>query len=151
METTFHNNEYLIVDQLTYHFDTPERGDVIIFRYPKDISKFFIKRVIGIPGDTINIDGSVVTLSNEAHPEGVVLPEPYVHKMEQGVFLEETLGDGEYYVMGDNRDASSDSRMWGILQEDKIVGRALVRLFPVNEMDLFPGWNDINQTLADAE
>lgn len=140
METTFSTGEYLIVDQLTYHFEEPERGDVIIFRYPKDPSKFFIKRIIGIPGDTISIAGREVTITNAEHPDGIVLEEEsYVHDMKPGATLEETLGAGEYFVMGDNRDASSDSRAWGVLTRDNIVGRAFLRLFPLTEIGIFPG------------
>lgn len=150
METTFHNNEYLIVDQLSYHLGSPKRGEVIIFRYPRDLSKFFIKRVIGVPGDTINIDGDVVTIINDAHPDGVVLDEPYVYKMDQSTYLTETLGEGEYFVMGDNRDASSDSRMWGILDEDKIVGRAMIRLFPFTQASVYPGDYDSEDSLLNS-
>lgn len=139
MEDTFHNGEYLIVDQITYYFEEPERGDVIIFRYPRDPSKFFIKRVIGKPGDTLKIDGNVITIKNEEHPEGIILNEPYVNEMQPNANVTETLRENEYFVMGDNRDASSDSRMWGVLTRDKIVGRAFLRLFPVNEIGVFPG------------
>jgi signal peptidase I len=139
MEDTFHNNEYLIVDQLTYQFHEPVRGDVVIFRYPRDLSKFFIKRIIGVPGDTLEIDGNTITLTNQQYPEGIILDEPYVSSMQQPSYVTETLGEGEYFVMGDNRDASSDSRMWGVLEEEKIVGRALVRLFPFTEAAVFPG------------
>ncbi|MCA9366623.1 signal peptidase I [Candidatus Kaiserbacteria bacterium] len=151
MDDTFQHNQYLIVDQLTYHFDTPERGDVVIFRYPKDLSKFFIKRVIGVPGDTITIEGQTVTITNKEHPDGTVLDEPYVHAMDTPSYVSETLGDGEYFVMGDNRDHSSDSRMWGILQEDKIVGRALLRLFPFSTAGLFPGKYDAEGALNTAD
>lgn len=139
MEETFHTGEYLIVDQVDYHFEAPVRGDVIVFRYPRDPSKFFIKRVIGLPGDTIAIDGNVVTIKNSEFPEGITLDEPYIKSMEPTTHLEEKLGDREYFVMGDNRDQSSDSRIWGVLQQENIIGRALVRLFPVNEIGLFPG------------
>ena len=139
MEDTFHNNEYLIVDQLTYHFNEPERGDVVVFRYPRDLSKFFIKRIVGVPGDTLEFDGTTIRLSNDEYPDGVLLEEPYVSAMEQPAYLTETLGPGEYFVMGDNRDASSDSRMWGVLEQDKIVGRALIRLFPFTEAEFMPG------------
>lgn len=139
METTFFTNEYLIVDQLTYHFEEPMRGDVIVFRYPKDPSKFFIKRVIGLPGDSVQIEGSEVTITNTDHPEGMLLDETYVHSMRPGATVSETLGADEYFVMGDNRDASSDSRAWGVLQRDHIVGRAFVRLFPVTRADVWPG------------
>jgi signal peptidase I len=149
METTFSSGQYLIVDQLSYRFVEPKRGDVIVFRYPKDPSKFFIKRIIGIPGDTINIAGQVVTLTNTAHPEGMNLTEPYIRSMTPNTTLREVLGDGEYYVMGDNRDASSDSRMWGVLQRDKIVGKAFLRLYPLTRADVLPGEYDI-ETHLDA-
>jgi signal peptidase I len=139
METTFSTGQYLIVDQLTYHFEEPMRGDVVIFRYPKDPLKFFIKRVIGLPGDTIRIDGSEVTITNAEHPDGMILDEEYIHSMRPSTTITEVLGDGEYFVMGDNRDASSDSRAWGILPRDNIVGRAFLRLFPLTEVGVFPG------------
>ncbi len=139
MEHTFHNGEYLIVDQASYHLHDPERGDVVIFRYPKDPSKFFIKRIIGIPGDTITIEGNTVTIKNEANPNGYVLNEPYIKSMKPGVTIIEKLGDREYFVMGDNRDESSDSRVWGVLQEERIVGKAFLRLFPPQKIDILPG------------
>ena len=139
MKETFHNGEYLIVDQVSYKFHAPARGDVVIFRYPRDPSKFFIKRIIGIPGDTINIDGSTVTITNESHPNGFVLNEPYIKSMRPGVTINETLGNREYFVMGDNRDESSDSRVWGVLQEERIVGKAFLRLFPPQTIGLLPG------------
>jgi signal peptidase I len=147
METTFSTGEYLIVDQVSYRFEEPERGDVIIFRYPKDPSKFFIKRIIGIPGDTLEIKGNVVTITNSEYPDGVILEEPYVLDMAPNTNLTETLGDDEYFVMGDNRDASSDSRMWGVLQRDKIVGRAFLRLYPFTEAGVFPGLYDIEREI----
>lgn len=150
MENTFHTSEYLIIDRVSYYFHEPERGDVIVFRYPLNPSQFFIKRVIGLPGDTITIDGNVVTITNEENEDGIVLDEPYIKSMKKNNFIDETLGEREYFVMGDNRDESSDSRMWGVLQEDRIVGRALVRLFPFNEMDVLPGEYDINSELVSS-
>jgi signal peptidase I len=149
MEQTFHGGEYLIVDQLSYYFNEPARGDVIIFRYPRDTSKFFIKRLIGIPGDTLSIDGNVLTIENEEHPEGIIVDEPYVNTMTPSTQLTEVLREGEYFVMGDNRDQSSDSRKWGILSRDKIVGRALIRLFPLQSVGVFPGGYDTDAILSD--
>ncbi len=139
MADTFHTGEYLIVDQLTYHFEAPTRGDVVIFRYPKDPSKFFIKRVIGLPGETVKIVDSTVTITNEANPNGFVLDEPYIKSMRSTGHTEEVLGEREYFVMGDNRDESSDSRAWGVLQEERIIGRAYMRLFPPSMIDILPG------------
>lgn len=142
METTFHGGEYLIVDQLSYYLHEPKRGEVIIFRYPRDPSKFFIKRVIGEPGDTVTIEDGGVRISNEANPTGFILDEPYAETMPPAPKMTETLGDREYFVMGDNRDESSDSRTWGVLQEERIVGRAWMRLFPPTVLDYLPGVAD---------
>ena len=139
MNTTFENGQYLIVDQLSYYLHAPDRGDVVIFRYPRDPSKFFIKRVIGLPGDTITIEEANVTITNEANPDGFLLNEPYVKSMEETAPRTEVMGPREYFVMGDNRDQSSDSRVWGVLQEERIIGRAWLRLFPPAEIDFLPG------------
>ena len=138
MEDTFHSGEYLIIDQVTYRLQDPKRGDVIVFRYPQDPSKYFIKRIIGIPGDIIDIQGDVVNVTTK-EGETLVLDEPYIKSMAENTTLTETLGDREYFVMGDNRDASSDSRVWGVLQKEKIIGKAFVRLFPFSEAGVLPG------------
>jgi signal peptidase I len=150
MAETFHSGEYLIVDQLSYYFQQPQRGEIVIFKYPRDPSKFFIKRVIGTPGDTLEIDGTTVTITNEEYPDGIVLDEPYIKSMKPSARVTETLGDHEYFVMGDNRDQSSDSRTWGILQESYIVGRAFLRLFPPGELDYFPGSAATEESVADT-
>lgn len=142
MEDTFNHQDYLIVDRVSYRFENPARGDVIIFRYPQDPSKYFIKRIIGLPGETIKIDSSHVIINNAEHPEGFTLDEPYAQITRPLGSLAQELGAEEYFVMGDNRDASSDSRVWGTLEESKIVGRALLRLFPLTEVGLFPGYYD---------
>lgn len=151
MESTFSTGQYLIVDQVSYRFEEPHRGDVIVFRYPKDPSKYFIKRIIGIPGDSLHIDNNLVTLTNKENPQGVTLSEPYILDDIKNTTLDETLGENEYFVMGDNRNASSDSRMWGVLQRSSIVGRAFLRLFPLNETNIFPGTYDITGTFLNNE
>lgn len=150
MENTFHTGEYLIVDQLTYHFEQPQAGDIVIFRYPKKTSVFFIKRIIGVPGDTIDIKGNVVTITNKAHPNGYVLTEPYIKSMAPDTFLHRTLGKDEYFVMGDNRDRSSDSRVWGTVPRSDIVGRAYLRLFPFNKVSFLPGEHHLTGSDASA-
>lgn len=135
MDPTFEDGEYLIVDELSYRFKEPERGEVLIFKYPKDPSKYFIKRIIGLPGEKVSLtDGEVVIFSDE-RPEGFALSEPYVtlEKIENGSF---SLGDGEYFVMGDNRLQSADSRLWGGVPRENIVGRPILRFIPPA---LFPG------------
>jgi signal peptidase I len=139
MEDTFYTGEYLIVDQLTYHFDAPARGDVIIFKYPKDPSKYFIKRIIGLPGETVTIENSVVTITEKNATSSFELVEPYAKDIPPAPKLKEILGDREYFVMGDNRPESSDSRAWGVLQKERIIGRAWVRLFPPDVADYMPG------------
>jgi signal peptidase I len=139
MEETFHNNDYLIVDQITYRFEEPKRGDVVIFKYPRDHSKYFIKRLIGLPGETVVIEGNTVTIKNTENPEGLKLDESYADLGENRFDQTVELDEGEYFVMGDNRDHSSDSRIWGVLKREEIVGRAVVRLLPPKNLGVMPG------------
>lgn len=139
MEENFHNNDYLIVDQITYRFEEPKRGEVIIFKYPRDHSKYFIKRIIGLPGETVVIDGNSVIIKNDERPEGIKLEESYAALGKNNFDQTVKLKEGEYFVMGDNRDHSSDSRVWGVLKEEEIVGRAVARLLPPKGLGLMPG------------
>ncbi len=138
MEPTFDTGQYLIIDELTYHFEAPQRGDVIIFRYPKNPSEFFIKRIVGLPGETVSITPDSTSITP---PDGTAetLPERYLAYRGNGGFLTMKLGPGEYFVMGDNRPDSSDSRVWGAVPRQNIVGRAFLRLLPFSMMGLFPG------------
>lgn len=138
MHPTFETGQYLIVDQLSYKLGYPVRGDVVIFHYPKNPSKFFIKRIIGLPGEKINIDGTNVTITSADKTEVFDLEENYV-TMNRESQLETQLKDDEYFVMGDNRLASLDSRVWGPLKKDLIVGRAYLRLLPVGKVGFLPG------------
>lgn len=138
MDPTFDNGEYLIVDELTYRFDEPSRGDVVIFKYPKDPSQYFIKRLIGLPSETVQVSPSGVSVT-KTDGSRVVLEEPYVVNEGNGVNLTIVLSDNEYFVMGDNRPESSDSRVWGVLPKENIVGRALVRLLPLQHATILPG------------
>lgn len=138
MFPTFENADYLIVDKFSYEIGNPKRDDVVVFKYPNDTTKYFIKRVIGLPGDTVDISGSKIIVTNETHKDGFILEEPYVKNMsdDQVHFV---LKENEYFVMGDNRTASSDSRYWGPVDRDLFVGRAFLRLMPFNNIDIFPG------------
>ncbi|MEK7109247.1 MAG: signal peptidase I [Patescibacteria group bacterium] len=138
MDPTFHNGQYLIVDELTYHFASPRRGDVIIFRYPKDRTQFFIKRIVGLPGETVLIRGGKVEVQ-KADGAPVALSEPYVVNPGNSGNSTHPVGQGEYFVMGDNRPESSDSRTWGLLPRTDVVGRAFLRLLPIQYLGFFPG------------
>ena len=111
MEPTYDNGDYLIVDEFSYHFRRPKKNEVIIFHYPLNPSEFFIKRVEGVPGETVKIENKEIKLKK-----------------------------GQYFVMGDNRANSWDSRKWGPVPEKLIVGRVLVRLWPFNKIEILPGY-----------
>ena len=137
MLPTFESGQYLIVDQLTYKFEEPMRGDVIIFKYPQDPSKYFIKRIIGLPGEKLKIQGTDVYITMTDGTE-IKLDEPYI-VMQRESSNEITLANDEYFVMGDNRLASLDSRIWGPLKKDMITGRAWLRLLPIEKVGFLPG------------
>jgi signal peptidase I len=140
MDPTFASGQYLIVDQLTYHLEDPKRDDVIIFKYPKDPSTYYIKRIIALPGETLSVVNGKITIINKSNPSGFLLNEPYItdaHKTSDT--FETTLGPTEYFVMGDNRPQSSDSRSWGPLESKYIVGRPFLRLMPFSKISVFPG------------
>lgn len=135
MDPTFESGDYLIVDELSYHFKTPVRGEVIIFKYPKDPKKSFIKRVIGLPGETVIISEGRVSIVNSEYPKGFPLEESYI-KLTKNDSSVHHLGPNEYFVLGDNRPSSADSRVWGAVPEKNIIGRPIIRFFPPA---VFPG------------
>ncbi len=138
MFPTFDNGQYLIVDEISYILGTPHRGDVVVFRYPGDTKRFFIKRIIGLPNETISVKNNEVTIINKEHPEGFKLNEPYINEKNfEG--SEYKTKNGEYFVMGDNRNRSSDSRYWGVLPKKLLIGKAFLRLLPVSEVSYLPG------------
>ncbi len=140
MEPTFEGGEYLIVNQLSHRFKEMVRGEVVIFKYPKDPSKFFIKRIIGLPGETVVLSGQKIIIKNTEYPAGFTISEPYISDLyasEDDMTV--TLKEKEYFVMGDNRRQSSDSRMWGTLSEDLIIGTPFIRLFPLTRISVSPG------------
>jgi len=154
MEPSFKDGEYLIVNELGYKsteigfndivffsvnlFKTLERGDVIVFHYPKNPSQYFIKRIIGLPGEKIEIKNGQVAIYNEGQ-ETIILDESdYLAENEktEGVIIK-VLADGEYFVMGDNRSFSSDSRSWGPVNKKDITGKVLIRVWPFNKAKLY--------------
>lgn len=138
MDPTFKDGDYLIVDQLTKRFKETERESVVIIKYPKNPSKFFIKRLIAFPDEKVEIKNGTVTVFNNDHPEGIEIKDSYVVYGKNENFSIE-LGENEYFVMGDNRAGSSDSRVWGSLPKKNIVGRPILRLLPLNQIGLWPG------------
>lgn len=141
MEPSFDNWHYLIVDRVSYDIGEPRRGDVIVFDLPQEESRALIKRVIGLPGETVVLKGQSVTIVNEEHPKGFTLDEPYLDpkNLTGENSMRVTLKSDEYFVLGDNRRVSADSRLWGTLPRKLIVGRALVRLYPLDKISFLPG------------
>ena len=141
MEPNFDNWHYLIIDRVSYDLEDPERGDVIVFDLPQEEGRSLIKRVIGLPGETVVLQGQRVTVVNDEHPQGFTLDEPYLDPNNLGGEnnMRVTLGESEYFVLGDNRRVSADSRLWGTLPRESIVGRAFVRLYPFNKISFLPG------------
>ncbi|MFA5773184.1 MAG: signal peptidase I [Candidatus Paceibacterota bacterium] len=139
MFPTFHDGEYLIIDELSYIIGNPHRGDVIVFRYPNNPKRFFIKRIIGMPNEEISINNGTVIIINKENPNGFTLKEPYIDEQFNTTTSYKT-GEGEFFVMGDNRNKSSDSRVWGILPRKLMTGRAYLRLLPLKEISYLPGY-----------
>jgi signal peptidase I len=130
MVPNFHSGDYLIVDEISYRFIDPARGDVVVLKYPLDTSQRFIKRVVGLPGETIEVKNGIVSIFKDE--EKVMLDEKgYLSDVVTDGSIHIVLEDGQYFVMGDNRSFSYDSRRWGALPREDIVGRALLRLFPI--------------------
>lgn len=143
MEPSLHDQEYILVDKAAYLFHPPERGDVIVFEYPRDTQIDYIKRIIAIPGDTISVVGQTVTV------DGVTLNEPYINKNDLfnpfPPFRNLIVGSGDYFVMGDNRGNSSDSREWGFVPRQNIIGKAALTYWPFgeNNFGLLPDFSSV--------
>ena len=138
MEPNFEDGQYLIVDELSYFFRGGERGEVVVFNYPLDTSKYYIKRIVGLPGETVEIKNGKVIIYSDKNPDGFIISEDYLPKdlMTDGN-IKRKLGQDEYFVLGDNRPNSSDSRRWGTLPAKDIIGRVLLRAWPVGSINIF--------------
>jgi signal peptidase I len=155
MEPNFHNGEYLIINELGYKkteigiaghdiltvnpFKKLEREETIVFRYPKNPSQYFIKRVIGLPGEKVEIKENKVIIYNKENPNGMVLNETNYLRPEVRTVGDSTqqLSDNEYFVMGDNRTQSSDSRAWGPVPNQDVIGRVLIRAWPLSKAEVY--------------
>lgn len=137
MEPNFETGDYLIIDELSYLFRQPQRGEVIVFHFPLDTRQYYIKRIIGLPGETLVIENGKIIIKNSDKAKGVTLDENYQLGGYTYGMTKITLKDNEYFVLGDNRPESSDSRRFGPVDKKFIVGRALVRAFPFSKITLF--------------
>lgn len=142
MDPLFATNDHLIVEKLSYRFGHPDRGDIVVFRYPYDPTTSYVKRIIGLPGERVLIENGRVRIFNSENPDGFVLDESVYLETSRLTTTsaagrnEFTVTPDHYFVMGDNRPASSDSREWGLLPQENIVGRAIIKTYPLNEISL---------------
>jgi len=138
MVPTFEDGQYLIIDEISYRLNDPQRDDVVVFRYPNDQTKFFIKRIIGLPNETIDIKNNTTTITNVEYPLGFTLDQSYIkNNTNNNIHFE--LKNNEYFVMGDNRPASSDSRYWGAVSRKLLIGKVFLRLLPISKIGILPG------------
>lgn len=137
MEPNFYDHEYLIINELSYRLRDPQRGEIVVFRYPRDPSQFFIKRVIGLPGETVEVTNGHILIYNVDHPNGWILDESYLGDVQTIGKTKTTLGENEYYLLGDNRGESLDSRIFGSVKRSEIVGRVWVRGLPLSRFTTF--------------
>lgn len=135
MDPTFHDFEYLIIDELTYRFHEPQRGDVIVMRNPSQHREYFIKRIVGLPGDTITITNGRVAIEGVDLDESLYLS-PLIKTYTSGEATI-TLNGNEYFVMGDNRGVSHDSRRFGPVDQSEFIGRVWIRAWPFTRFDVF--------------
>jgi signal peptidase I len=138
MTPTLLNGQYILVNKAVYFTHGPQRGDVIVFEFPSDLNRDLVKRVIGVPGDTVvtRTDGSVLV-------DGVTLVEPYVNDHINDTAQSWTIGPGQYFVMGDNRGDSYDSRDWGLLPAKDIIGEAVFVYWPLSAAGELHNWSGV--------
>lgn len=138
MEPTFEDGDYLIIDEISFRFRDLDRGEVVVFRFPKEPSQFYIKRVIGLPGETVEIKDGKVRIYPAGGGQSFALEEPYLSPGERtGGAQRMFIGSGSYFVLGDNRDASYDSRRWGLVSRSDIIGRVWLRPWPFANVRVF--------------
>jgi signal peptidase I len=138
MLPNFKDSNYLLVDEISYRFKKPVRGEVLVFNRPEE-GKYLIKRIIGLPGETITLDGDKITITNKSNPKGFTLNQSFLTYTASEPKKTVTLDSDHYFVLGDNRPVSYDSRYWGPLPKNQIVGRPFIRLYPFNALGFFPG------------
>ena len=133
MEPNFFDKEYLIIDELSYRLRPPQRGEVIVFKYPENPKEYFLKRIVGLPGERVKVAEGQITIYNKEHPEGIILHEPYLPKDLPTIGERVTpISENQYFVLGDNRPNSYDSRRFGAVDKSLVVGRVFFRGWPFN-------------------
>lgn len=139
MQPTLQNQEYILVDKAIYYLHSPERGDIIVFAYPKDTSVDYVKRIIGVPGDTVQVMGN-----GQVIVDGTTIQEPYISSL-SNPYGPETwhVGPNQYFVLGDHRDDSSDSRAWGLVPRNDIVGKASLVYWPMSQVKLLSDYSSV--------
>lgn len=138
MTPTFYNGEYLIIDEISYRFNEPKRGEVIVFKNPQNTDQFYIKRIVGLPGEKVKSEDGQIKIENEKHPEGFILNEErYLNDSQTPGQFEHILGPNEYFVLGDNRNSSFDSRRFGAVERNKITGKVWLRAWPFKRARAF--------------
>jgi len=138
MEPNFYDHEYLIIDEISYRLREPQRGDIVVFKYPNDPSQYFIKRVVGMPGETVEIKDGRVRIYKKEGSIGYYLNESqYLSGAETYGDKKFNIGGNEYFVLGDNRTSSMDSRIFGPIEEKLIIGRVWLRGWPVTKFRIF--------------
>jgi signal peptidase I len=135
MEPNFENGDYLIVDELSYRLRAPERGEVIVFKYPYDETQRYIKRIIGLPGETVEIRDGQVTIETKSGKLTLTESAYLASDITTAGNLRITLGSEEYFVLGDNRPVSSDSRRWGVVHKSEIIGKVYFRAWPFDDFE----------------
>jgi signal peptidase I len=130
MEPNFSNSDYLIIERFSYRFSEPKRGEVIVFRAPQYQTQKYIKRIIGLPGETIAFQDGTIEVVTEDGTTLILDESPYLPSSFSSDDMEVTLREDEYFVLGDNRIASFDSRAWGVLPEENILGRVVLKVWP---------------------
>jgi signal peptidase I len=134
MEPSLHDGEFVVINRLAYRWAEPDRGEIIVFRYPLDPERRFIKRIIGLPGDEVSVSQGIVYIN------GIPLEEPYINTppIYDG---EWPVEEGRYFVLGDNRNNSSDSQNWGSLESEDIIGKAVIVYWPLNDLSIIPHYD----------
>ncbi|MFH1611695.1 MAG: signal peptidase I [bacterium] len=139
MEPNFENGQYLVINEIGYRFESPQRGDVIVFKYPFNPKQYFIKRIIGLPNETVEIKDGRIFIYNDQNQDGFFLDESVYSpdEIKNNGIARYILEENDYFVLGDNRDASSDSRNWGLLNKKYIIGKVWLRAWPFNVAEVF--------------